>query len=362
MFNQHEWLKGYNSRNSSPEFHAQNASYSLMTLAEKGMLKRDEVSGMLLDTGLRDFTWHITWAEDYDTTDDELEARIGEAEGYVVFIHGWTGSNVIWEDLPARIVARNRKLVALVVDHNGFGQTPFIHPTPDIVHCNPIGAMRAVESWFELLKLRRQPGERQLKTVNFVGHSMGGAALFFLDETKWRLGEQTRTALAPALLLHDEMHRTFYTTLGLGIGLVGRLRFLEIVDDIVSPAVIDILADGATERVKAEHTRIYAETPKSVTARTFAAMGVIDQHPEPRQWEFMRVVLGHKDRLVGLIPALNLMEELNLDVDQIRVVLGTHYLFSVGDEMARVHEQNRALIMHDILHLHTRALQKQKEG
>src|SRR5258708_38991698 len=108
MPGQHEWLKGYNARSSGDQFRVQSASYSLMTLAEKGMLKRDEVNGMLLDTGLRDFTGHVTWGEDYETTDDELEARIGVAEGYVVFIHGWTGSNAIWEDLPARVVTKNR--------------------------------------------------------------------------------------------------------------------------------------------------------------------------------------------------------------------------------------------------------------
>src|SRR5262249_5377642 len=229
MTNQHIWLKGYNSLSSVDESGVQTASYSLVSLAEKELLKRDDVNGMLLDAGLRDFTWHIVWADNPETPADDLEAQIGMAEGYVIFIHGWTGSNAIWEDIPARIVAKNRNLVALVVDHNGFGQTPFVQPMPDFVHCNPIGAMRAVERWFELLKLRRPAGDLQVKTVNFVGHSMGGAALFFLDESKWRLGEQTRTAIAPALLLHDEMHRTFYTTLGLGIGLVGRLRFLEIV-------------------------------------------------------------------------------------------------------------------------------------
>src|ERR1041385_5117800 len=128
MTNQHLWLKGYNSLSSVNELRVQHATYSLMALAEKELLKRDEVNAMLLDTGLRDFTWHIVWADDPDTPADDLEARIGMAEGYVVFIHGWTGSNAIWEDLPTRIVAKNRNLVALVVDHNGFGQTPFIHP------------------------------------------------------------------------------------------------------------------------------------------------------------------------------------------------------------------------------------------
>src|SRR5207248_9109008 len=130
---------------------------------------------------------------------------------------------------------------------------------------------------------------------------------------KWRFGEMTRTAIAPALLLHDDLHRAFYTTLGLGIGLVGRIRALEPIDHVVSPSVLEVLADGATQAVKDEHARIYDATPKTVTARTFVEMGVIRQHPEAHAWDLMKVILGHRDRLVGLIPAIDLMQELNFD-------------------------------------------------
>jgi pimeloyl-ACP methyl ester carboxylesterase len=364
-----DWIAGYRERSQGPALimgkpHAQFASYSLRTLAEKGLLPADDVSGMLLDSGLHDFAWHVTWADDEtseaSTPDDQLVERIANAEGVVIFIHGWTGSHAVWEDLPALVVSQNPRLVALTVDHNGFGETPFVDVTPDIKVCNPVAAMRAIERWVELLRLRRQPGNRKSKVITFVGHSMGGAALFFLDEREWGVGEQTRLAIAPALLLHDESHRAFYTALGLGIGLVGRLRALEFIDDRVAPTVLEILADGATQFVKDEHTRIYDATPKGVTARTFAAMGVIEQHPIRFHWELMRVILGHKDRLVGLIPALDLLNELHFNVDQIRVVLGTHYLFSIGESMARIHAQNRTLILQDILDTHEQALRKQQ--
>src|SRR4030042_574984 len=107
--------------------------------------------------------------------------------------------------------------------------------------------MRAIERWFDLLHLRRQPGDPKSKTVNFVGHSMGGAALFYLDVTQWGMGEQPRVAHA---------------------------------------------------------------TPRSVTARPFAAMGVIEDHPPQLSWDFMRVVLGHRDVLVGLIPMIDLLQDL----------------------------------------------------
>ncbi len=361
MTSQH-WTQGYSERAAGPVPGTQRAAYSVAALTDRQLLKRDATRIALLDSGLRDFSWDVIWADEQPTPDEALQARVEDADGYVVFVHGWTGTRDIWEDLPARVVQANPHLVALVVDHNGFGDTPFADPMPAMALCNPVAAMRAVERWFNLLDLRRQPGSTRLKTVNFVGHSMGGAALFFLQESNWRQAEQTRLAIAPALLLHDESHRAFYTTLGLGIGLVGRLRVLEVVDNLVSPSILDVLAEGATQQVKDIHTHVYDSTPKSVTARTFAAMGVIDDHPVPHNWDLMRVILGHRDRLVGLLPALDLMEELQFDVDQVRVVMGTHYLFSVGEAMAHLHEQNRALVIQDILDLHRRALERQKKG
>jgi hypothetical protein len=73
-------------------------------------------------------------------------------------------------------------------------------------------------------------------------------------------------------------------------------------------------------------------------------------------------MLGHKDRLVGLIPMIDLLQELLFDVNQVRVVMGTHYLFSVGEEMQRWHEQNRDMALDYILNLHNEALQRQRTG
>lgn len=359
-----DWLTGYEplTRKEGSVPKTQIAAYSLRHLADLGSLPRDAVNGALLDSGLYDFHWHMIWGDESPTPDESIPARIADVDGYIVFLHGWTGSNAIWEDLPAMIAAENRRLVCLVVDHNGFGGTAFADEMPNFDQCSPIGAMRATERWFSILGLRRQPGDRNMKTVNFVGHSMGGAALFFLREENWGLGEVTRLALAPALLLHDEMHRAFYTTLGLGIGLVGRIRALEVVESIVKPGVLDALTDGATQPVIDEHARIYENTPRSITARTFAAMGIIHEHPKPHHWDFMKVVLGHKDRLVGLIPMIDLLQELDFTVDQVRVVMGTHYFFSLGEAQKRWHHQNRWIVLEDILQLHEQALKRQKGG
>ncbi len=356
------WVKGYNARGEGPMPGTYSARYSLRALVEKGLLRSEEGNGLLMDADLLDFSWSLTWTDDTATLDDRLAERIGDVDGYVLFIHGWTGNQKIWEELPGMVVTQNRRLVAIAVDHNGFGETPFADRTPEFHECNPAGAMLVIEHWFDLLNLRRQPGDPRPKTINFVGHSMGGAALFFLNEARYRMGEQTRLAIAPALLLEDEGRRAFYTTLGLGIGLVGRLQFLEVIDRVVSPRVIDILCEGATEAVKEEHTRVYAATPKSVTARTFAAMGVIHDYPQAHAWDLMHVILGHKDLLVGVIPMMELLQQLQFKVGQVHVVMGTHYLFSLGEEMKTVHEQNRTLVLEMILDLHNRALEKQRHG
>ncbi len=362
MINSLDWVKGYRDRREGVVPHTYSARYSLSDLTERGLLDRQAVNGMLHDTQLQDYTWHMIWAEDYPTMDDELINRFNDVDGYVVFLHGVTGSNMIWEDLPGMVVRKNRRLVALVADHNGFGETPFAKHRPAIEECNPVAAMHAAECWFDLLGLRRATGEPRPKVVNFVGHSMGGAALFFLDESRWRYGEQTRVALAPALLLRDEMHRVFFNTIGFGVGLVARMGFLEEVENVVSWRAIEVLTDGATKAVYDEHIRVYETTAKSVTARAWVAMGVLHQKPQAHSWDLMQVVLGHRDLLVGVSPMMDLLQELNFHVDQVRVVMGTHYLFSVGEQFQRVHTENRQLVLDDVLELHERALKLQRSG
>ena len=361
------WPQFPAGRELTPEAGTQSAHYRLTDLAARGGLPRGAVNALLLDAELVDYGWTVTWAGAGTTPDTDLPTLFDAAEGYVVFMHGWTGNRAIWEDLPARIVSASPKLIALVVDHNGFGETAFVDPDPRFEKCNPAAAMQAAERWITLLGLRRAAGERQLKTINFVGHSMGGAALFFLDETQWRVGEQTRTALAPALLLHDDLHRAFFDTLGLGIGLAGRIVGADLIEHRVKPWIFDVLLEGANPRVREAHAHIYNTTPHDVIAKTLGAMGLLRQHPTPRRWELMRVTLGNRDRLVGLVPMLALLDELQFDVDQLRVALGTHYLFSVNDaaagpqaNLARTHAQNRALIIGDVLALHQLAMNQQR--
>jgi hypothetical protein len=79
----------------------------------------------------------------------------------------------------------------------------------------------------------------------------------------------------------------------------------------------------------------------------------------------MRVMLGHRDPLVGLVPMMDLLGKLEFPARNIHVVPGTHYMFSVGSESpsnAYLHAQAREMVVDDILRLHDTAHAMQKKG
>ncbi|MDL1885170.1 alpha/beta hydrolase [Anaerolineae bacterium CFX8] len=356
------WVQGYYKRGVGTVPNTQVAHYRISDLVNRGFLSANEGRGFLLERGLVDFAWQVIWPEDFDTPDDMLERRLADVEGYAIFIHGWTGNHTIWEDLPGMVVKTNRRLVAFSVDHNGFGETRFVDTTPALDTCCPPSAMFTIEKWVNLLKIRRQPGDPMPKVINFVGHSMGGAALFYLNPIFWRMGEETRYAIAPALLLNDAIHRAFYTAMGLGIGLVNRIKLFEPIEQLIKPNMIDTLCGGSDDYVKQAHARQYSETPRGVIAATFQAMGMLNNWEIARKWDLFRVLLGHKDALVGLLPMMDLLSSLEVPSANIRVVAGSHYMFSVGRETAFQHAQNRELAIDDILMLHRQAYSLQKTG
>src|SRR5262249_48726443 len=73
-----DWVKGYEplSRHAGSVPKTQSAAYSLRQLAERGLISQDKANGMLFDTGLYDYHWHMFWGEDFETPDEQLEARI----------------------------------------------------------------------------------------------------------------------------------------------------------------------------------------------------------------------------------------------------------------------------------------------
>lgn len=354
------WMRGYFHRAEGDVPGTQTALYRMSDLVRDGYLPRG--SGFLLDAGLNDMVWQLMWADDHPTTDEELEAKFAECEGFVIFMHGWTGNHAIWESIPGMVTVSNKKLIALSVDHNGFGEARFVDVTPPLERCNPPAAMNTIENLVEVLRLRRQPGERHYRVINFVGHSMGGAALFYLDPLRWRVGEETRLALAPALLLDDDSKRTFFTALGVGIGIVNRLHVFEVIERAIKPAMIEAVCAGGSSYLKELHRYQYSTTPRGIISSTFMAMGLLNNREIPRQFDFFRAMLGHRDSLVGLVPMMDLLSRLEFPASNVRVVAGSHYMFSVGAEAVFQHAQNRELVVQDVLALHQAAYERQRLG
>ncbi len=371
MTGQFAWSKGHYKRGAGQMPNTQTATYRLSNLIDRGLLSNRRGRQFLNNSHLVDFEFELTWAEDFETPDDLLEEHLKQAEGFVVFVHGWTGNHRIWERLPSMVVAENRRLIALAIDHNGFGFSRFRDDLPPIERCNPPAAMKVLQAFIELMQFRRQPGDPNPKVINFVGHSMGGATLFYLNPIQWKYGEVTRYACAPALLLEDEVHQRFYTTLGTGISLLQRLPMLEFVERAIQPRMIETLCNGASNFVKQVHDRQYKETPRGITGATFRAMGLLRDNEIAHDWDNFRVILGHKDNLVGLSSMIDLLGHLEFPVPNMRVVPGSHYMFSVAEsietsdddeEGVYQHSQSRECVVLDILNLHEQAYDMQKSG
>jgi pimeloyl-ACP methyl ester carboxylesterase len=356
------WVRGYVSRGHGDVPGTHIALYRMSELVNRGFLSAADGRGLLMDANLVDMVWQVEWADDAETPDEELEMRLSDLEGFAIFLHGWTGNHLIWESIPGLVVANQRRLAAITVDHNGFGETRFVRDTPTLEECCPPSAMKTIENLIDVLRLRRQPGERAPKVINFVGHSMGGAALFYLNPLHWRVGEETRLALTPALLLDDEIKRIFFTALGIGISLVNMIRVFEVVERVIKPQIIEAVCAGASQFVRRAHTLQYQQTPRGTTAATFTAMGLLADREIARRWDHFKITLGHRDTLVGLVPMLDLLSNLEFPSAHIRVVAGSHYLFSVGPENVYQHAQNRELVVQDILDLHQTAYSLQKSG
>ena len=359
------WIIGYARRSEGTIPGTYIAEYRLSFLMKKGYIDRNEAQAFLDEAKLVDFHWEVTWPEDFDVPDEMLIDRLANVQGYVVWVHGWTGNMHIWEDLPARVVNKNRRLVSISIDHNGFGESAFEDTTPELDSCNPPAAMRTLKKFIDLIKIRRQPGQVGTKVINLVGHSMGGATLFYLNPMQWNFGEVTRFAVAPALLLEDESHRAFYQTLGLGISILQLVPTLEVFERFLKPGVLRTLASGATDDVKAIHDQQYNATARGITGATLMAMGRLKDTEIAHDFDLMQVMLGHKDPLVGLVSMIDLLGKLEFPAAHIHVVPGTHYMFSVGNESAmntHHHAQARDILVDDILELHDRAIEKQKVG
>jgi pimeloyl-ACP methyl ester carboxylesterase len=342
------WYEGYDTSKHLKKFGARRLTYCLASLAERKLISIRAFSEFRAATGLADFAWRLFYSTRGWGKRISCQQALAYSQGIVIFIHGWAASGEIWEDLPARVCQGNHRLVCLVPDVNGFGGSPFIEAEmPPVELCDPPACMRAVELWLELLKLRANPR----RVFTFVGHSMGGAALFF-KKVPQEAEPHGLYAIAPALLSNDTLRKGFYTALGTGIGAGIQYGLLDRLKDALAPAVVERLIAGASQRVKSEHERVFASTAKGTVAQTFYALGQLKRKPPRRSWSNFKVILGHRDRLVALSPSMCLLEELGLSSANIKVVLGDHYLFSVGRDTQRTHRENAEIVLQEILALH----------
>jgi len=358
MSSRARWTAGHDRLCQGPIKGIGSASYALARLSEARLVDPGQAARFLESTGLADFAWQATWAV---AVGSQPADGLAQADGCVVLIHGWDGSRAIWEDIPARICLGNPRLFVLAPDVNGFGGSPFADTLPSLATCAPVAVMRAVEGWTELLGLRSGPrAHSRYRVLTFVGHSMGGAATFYLTEGRWRPHEVARLAVAPALLLNDMLRQEFYKALGLSIWAGSPAKALDWLKDWLAPRLIESLIGDASQTVKDEHLRIFNSTPRGTLAQTFYAMGAAPQPVPRRRWQHFRVLLGHRDRLVGVAPMLLLLEKLGFVSDCIDVVLGDHYLFSVGRKSRRLHTPNRDLLVRRVLELHQECRQAQR--
>jgi pimeloyl-ACP methyl ester carboxylesterase len=356
-----EWPAGYSTWLPEQIAPVRSAGYTLNDLVKRGLLDVKAARAFQKETLLADFAWRVVWADTDNRPDAEsIAEKLRSASGVVIFVHGWAGDGEIWEDLPALVVKENPDLIALVPDVNGFGGSPFSVNEPPLDKCNPPAIMKALESWIDIIGIRPE-GKTATRPIIFVGHSMGGATLFFHDAAFWRKSEIGRIALAPALLLNDRQRQRFYKTLGTGIRFSGISGWLDVlVERYFAPLLIQIFAGpGSSMRVHLQHQRIFDVTPEGVIAQTFAAMGHLKAEFNTSEWPNFITILGKQDVLVGLNPTYELLRSINIKMEQIRQVEGGHYFFSVGEK--DTHHKNRDLVMLETLAMH-RAMSMKTNG
>jgi pimeloyl-ACP methyl ester carboxylesterase len=346
-----DWLKdSLATRQESPRW-VMSQLHSLTQAAKNDLISPELLPRFQDTTGLADFSWRVYYHRRPTGRVQPVPDLLARAQGYVVFMHGWDGSHAIWEDLPAEVCQANPHLVCLAPDVNGFGGSPFIEAEmPPLELCGPHGDMQAVELWLDLLRLHRPGGQRQAFT--FVGHSMSGAALFHKTIPGWEKNRYSLLALAPAMLHKDTVMQAFYRALGIGIGAGWQYAILDRFKDHLATRAMELLAADASRAVKKEHDRIFRQTAKGTIAQTFFALGLAEEIPPSRPRDNVYVMLAHRDRLVGLGPTLDLLVEMGMGSQNIQVVMGDHYFFSISRGSRRLHAFNRAELLRHILRLH----------
>lgn len=334
------------------------ADIALSSLADDGLLTTRQLADFQNATGLADMAWRIYWNQTaLEQARGELRTLLRRTHGFVIFMHGWSSDAAFWGPLPALVCAANSHLVALVPDLNGFGHTPFLAEVPSLELCTPAAVMQAVIHWTRLLGLRSGPrARRRRRVITFVGHSSGGAASFYFDPSNWHPFEFAHCAIAPTLLLTDELRRAFYHALGANDWIKAPPDERKARLDL---SVVERLMQGVSKPARDAHLHTFTATPPGTRAQTFAAIGAAPSPPSLRPWTNFRVILGHDDSLLNVSRMLGLLDDLGFASHQVQVVPGDHYLLSVGTRRRRLHLRNRETILGHILYLHEACREQQ---
>lgn len=352
------WVEGMRTEPQETIPGIEGTHFALSTLADRGLLTTRHLADFQDATALADLSWRVFWSKGaLAEAGGDYRSLLRRAQGFVIFMHGWGGSGDVWGHLPALTCAANPRLVALVPDLNGFGETCFLTEMPAVEQCDPCAVMQSVVYWVNMLGLRSSKrAQRRRRVITFVGHSMSGAALFYFQEQGWHNNEFARCSVAPALLIEDDLRKGFYGALGVGSWAD---KPIDALMSRLTPRVVKSLTSDASETAQAEHLRIFEATSKVTLAQTLYAMGVVCRDLQSRRWPNFRAILAHDDRLLNVSQMLNLLDDLGFASNQVQVVWGDHYLFSVGNHNYRTRLRNREIVLGEILHLHELCRERQ---
>jgi len=294
-------------------------------------------------TGLANFFWEATYLSE-TPAHKSLTQRLAEAEGVVIFLHGWDGNHRIWEDLPARIVKQLPHVICLNPDVNGFGESPFMDNRPKGQQASLSAGMAAVEKWLEVIEAWPQAHRTTKPFYLFVGHSMGGGMVFYKNQPQWTHHKYGCYAMAPGIFYRNWLYGWLYKIVGLGI----LFPHVTPIKNIIARLIVKIAMRQASRVAKYEHEHTFYASSYQTLSKTLRGIGS-SPPPTRTDWSPYRVALSHADLLVPLGATLRMLSKFGFIPAQIRVFVGDHYFFSYDSHSPVSHHYNRETILQDLV-------------
>jgi pimeloyl-ACP methyl ester carboxylesterase len=182
-----EWVSGHHRMQRFGE-HIVRVDYKLSDLVELGLLEPAKVEAFYAATGCADYAWSL-YARDEHLGPIDEPAALARARQSVVLLHGLFTNRELWQDVAVGIARDNARMVALVPDVGGFGESKLGRKLPPKA-LHPAGLVRTMKAWLTLIGVDDTP-------TAVVGHSYSAAALMCARESE--LGEGVhRICITPA--------------------------------------------------------------------------------------------------------------------------------------------------------------------